>query len=81
MELENQIRTLETLLANYEIQHVAGEIDEEIYQQEINLLTTGLETTRNELNIIKQVYKPAYAITAINASASSPRTSCSSRRS
>ena len=53
-ELENQIKTLETLLANYEIQHVVGEIDEQIYQQEIALLTTGLETTRNELNVIKQ---------------------------
>jgi hypothetical protein len=53
-ELENQIQTLETLLANYEIQHVVGEIDEQIYQQEITLLTTGLETTRNELNVIKQ---------------------------
>ena len=53
-ELENQIQTLETLLANYEIQHVVGEIDEQIYQQEITLLTTGLETTRNELNTIKQ---------------------------
>ena len=42
-ELENQIKTLEVLLANYEIQHVVGEIDEQIYQQEINLLTTGLE--------------------------------------
>ena len=29
-ELENQIKTLETLLANYEIQHVVGEIDDEI---------------------------------------------------
>ena len=53
-ELENQIKTLETLLANYEIQHVAGEIDEQIYLQEMNLLTTGLDTTRNELNVIKQ---------------------------
>ena len=53
-ELENQIKTLEILLANYEIQHVIGEIDEQIYQQEITLLTTGLETTRNELNVIKQ---------------------------
>ena len=53
-ELENQIKMLEVLLANYEIQHVAGEIDEQIYQQEINLLTTGLETTRNELTSIKQ---------------------------
>ncbi len=52
-ELENQIKTLETLLANYEIQHVVGEIDEDIYQREISLLTTGLETTKNELNINK----------------------------
>ena len=54
LELENQIKTLETLLANYEIQHVVGEIDDQIYQQEITLLSTGLETTRNELNTIKQ---------------------------
>ena len=54
-ELENQIKMLETLLANYEIQHVVGEIEEDIYQREISLLTTGLETTKNELNIIKQV--------------------------
>jgi polyhydroxyalkanoate synthesis regulator phasin len=53
-ELESQIRTLETLLANYEIQHVVGEIDEEIYKLEINLLATSLETTKNELDVIKQ---------------------------
>jgi len=28
-ELASQVKTLETLLANYEIQHVVGEIDEE----------------------------------------------------
>jgi hypothetical protein len=54
-ELENQLKTLETLLASYEIQHVAGEIDEEIYQREISLLSTSLETTKNELITIKQV--------------------------
>jgi hypothetical protein len=54
-ELENQIKMLETLLANYEIQHVVGEIDDDIYQREISLLTTGLETTKNELNTIKTV--------------------------
>ena len=42
-ELENQIKMLETLLANYEIQHVVGEIDDDIYQREISLLTTGLK--------------------------------------
>lgn len=54
LELEGQLKTLETLLANFEIQHVVGEIDEEIYTREINLLATTLETTRNELGVIKQ---------------------------
>jgi hypothetical protein len=53
-ELETQIKTLETLLANYEIQHVVGEIDEEMYQREITLLSTGLESARNELNTIQE---------------------------
>jgi len=53
-ELESQIKTLEMLLANYEIQHVVGEIDEEIYQREMNLLATGLETAKHELGIIKE---------------------------
>lgn len=52
-ELETQIKTLETLLANYEIQHVIGEIDEESYQREIILLSTGLETAKRELDAIK----------------------------
>jgi len=52
-ELETQIKTLETLLANYEIQHVIGEIDEESYQREITLLSTGLETAKHELDAIK----------------------------
>ena len=54
LELEGQLKTLEILLANYEIQHVVGEIDEESYGREINLLSNTLETTRNELGVIKQ---------------------------
>ena len=53
-ELESQIKTLETLLANYEIEHVVGEIDEESYQREITLLSTGLETAKHELDVIKE---------------------------
>jgi hypothetical protein len=53
-ELESQITTLEKLLANYEIQHVVGEIEEEMYQREITLISTGLEFARHELNIIKE---------------------------
>ena len=53
-ELESQVKTLETLLANYEIQHVVGEIDEDMYQREITLLSTGLESAKRELDIITE---------------------------
>src|SRR3972149_3235248 len=53
-ELQSNIKTLEMLLANYEIQHVVGEIDEDTYQHEITLLSTGLETTKHELETIKE---------------------------
>ena len=53
-ELESQIKTLEKLLATYEIQHVVGEIEEEMYQREITLISTGLESAKHELNIIKE---------------------------
>jgi len=53
VELHGQIKTLEILLANYEIQHVVGEIDENTYTLEINLLTKGLETAKHELETIQ----------------------------
>src|SRR3990170_8378163 len=53
-ELQSNIKTLEMLLANYEIQHVVGEIDEDTYQHEITLLGTGLETTKHELDTIRE---------------------------
>lgn len=53
-ELEDHTRTLEMLLANFEIKHVTGEIDEEVYQREINLLSTGLEVARQELDTAKE---------------------------
>lgn len=53
-EVEEHIRILERLLAIFEIQHVSGEIEEETYQREISLLSTGLETARQELNAIKE---------------------------
>jgi hypothetical protein len=51
--LEEQIKTLETLYANFEIQHVAGEVEEEVYQHEVSLLSMGLETARHELDVVK----------------------------
>jgi Na+/phosphate symporter len=53
MELEEQIRTLEILLANFEIQHVTDEVDEEIYHRETELLSTGLETAKKELDDVQ----------------------------
>lgn len=54
MELEDQIKTLEILLAKFEIQHVTNEIDEEIYQRETDLLSMGLETIRQELDAVQE---------------------------
>ena len=52
-EFEEQIKTLEILLANFEIQHVTGEVDEEIYQRQVGVLATGLETAKHELDIVR----------------------------
>ncbi len=53
VELEEQVKTLEILLANFEIQNVTGEIDEKIYKREINVLSMGLEASKQELKTIK----------------------------
>lgn len=63
-ELEEQIQILETLLANSEIQHVIGEVSEEDYQREIELLFVGLETARRDLNDINEA---AYRLSGGNA--------------
>ncbi len=67
-ELRSQIQTLEMLLANFEIQHVVGEIDEDTYQHEITLLSTGLDTAKHELDVIKD------AATQLCPSAPAPAT-------
>jgi hypothetical protein len=53
MELEDQIKTLEMMLANFEIQHVTGEVDEETYNRQIDLLSIGLENARHEVETVK----------------------------
>ena len=53
-ELEEQIKTLEILLANFEIQHVTGEVDEEVYQREIGVLSMGIETAKHELDGVRE---------------------------
>ncbi len=53
-ELEKHIKTLETLLANFEIRHVTGEVEEEVYQREVDLLSIGLETAKGELDGVKE---------------------------
>lgn len=54
VELEGQVKTLEVLLANFEIGHVTGEIDDQVYQRENDLLSVGLETTKQELDEVKE---------------------------
>ena len=53
-ELKQQVKILEMLLANFEIQHATGEIDEEIYQHKTELLSMGLEAARQELDVTKE---------------------------
>jgi hypothetical protein len=53
-ELSSQIKLLETLLANYEIQYVVGEIGDETYQRDILLFTIGIDTAKAELETITQ---------------------------
>lgn len=53
-ELERQINTLETFLANVEMSYAAGEITEELRNQEVSALDFGLEATKNELDFIKE---------------------------
>ncbi|MGB9756453.1 MAG: CdvA-like protein [Candidatus Bathyarchaeales archaeon] len=68
-ELESQIKTLEVLVANYEIQHVTGEVEEEVYQREINLLSVGLDTARKELDAIKEAFNQLSGNTQIPTAA------------
>jgi hypothetical protein len=53
-ELEEQIKTLERLLANFEIQHVTGEVDDEVYQSEMGILSMGIETAKQELDTVRE---------------------------
>ena len=53
-ELEQQLKTLEFLLVNSEIRHVSGEIEEETYNREHEVLSLGLETMNKELDEIKE---------------------------
>ncbi len=53
IELDEQVRTLEILMANLEIQHVTGEVDDTTYDREADLLTNGLESARKELEAVK----------------------------
>jgi len=54
-ELEEQRIALEMFLANTEMAHAAGEIDEDLYAKESGALDLGLEATKQELNWIKEV--------------------------
>jgi hypothetical protein len=54
-ELEEQRIALEIFLANTAMAYVAGEINEELYPQENSAIELGLETTKKELSLIRDV--------------------------
>ncbi|MEM1660010.1 MAG: CdvA-like protein [Candidatus Bathyarchaeia archaeon] len=54
-ELENHIKILEKMLANFEIQRVGGEIDEESYKSGIEAVIAGIENAKNELKVITEL--------------------------
>ena len=54
-ELEEQRIALEIFLANTVMDYVAGEINEEFYPKENSAIELGLETTKKELSLIKEV--------------------------
>lgn len=61
-DLEKQIGTLEIFLANTEMLHVTGEIDDETYEKQMRAINIGLEAAKQELSEIKSVLegpKPA----------------------
>ena len=71
-ELEEHIKVLEMLLANFEIQHVGGEIDEEVYQREIALLSIGLDTARQELDLMKDTVNKITNVPKVSESVTVP---------
>ncbi len=54
VELEGQVKTLEILLANFEIRHVTGEIGDEAYRRESDLFASGLDAAKHELEEVKE---------------------------
>jgi len=54
VELENRVGMLEMLLANLEIHRVTGEVDDEAYKRETTLVAMGLETARQELDVMRE---------------------------
>jgi len=54
-EFEEQINTLEMLLANSELQYAAGEIDEQSHERESGAFNLALEATKHQLNVIKGI--------------------------
>lgn len=51
--LEKQMRSLELFLANLEIHHATGELDEDTYSCQNGAITLGLEATKKELDDIR----------------------------
>lgn len=51
--LEKQVESLELFLANLEIHHAAGDIDEQTYESQNKAILLALEATKQELDDIR----------------------------
>jgi chromosome segregation ATPase len=54
-KLEEQLKVLEILLATSEMEYAAEGVKQEVYAAESNAFNLGLEATKHELNVLKEV--------------------------
>jgi len=66
-ELEKQAKSLEVFLANLEIYHAAGEVDQTTYNQQAEALKLGLEASNKELKEINQALLTLIPKTPVSA--------------
>jgi len=56
-ELHRQERLIEGFLAWLELMHVGGEIDDETYNHQMDIFTSGLDATRSEIKQIEEALR------------------------
>lgn len=70
--LEEQLRTLEIFLATSEMAYAAEEISQEVHAAESNALGLGMEATKHELNILREIIMQLVPKQTVTASTPTP---------